>query len=59
MIYKTITPADYAELLKQLEQKLKNRDIHILQLISIEDNRKFYEKSSLQQDAVNVMYKHF
>lgn len=47
------------ELLKQLEQELKNRDIHILQLISIADNHKFYEKSGLLQDAVSVMYKSF
>ncbi len=47
------------ELLNQLETELKNRNIHILQLISIADNRRFYEKSGLQQDAVNVMYKSF
>ena len=46
-------------LLQQLEKELLLRNIHVIQLISIEDNRKFYEKSGLQQDAVNVMYKHF
>ncbi len=47
------------ELLKHLEEELKKQNIHILQLISIADNHKFYEKIGLQQDAVNVMYKSF
>lgn len=46
-------------LLHQLEEELKQRGIHVTQLISIEDNRAFYEKAGMGQDSVNVMFRRF
>lgn len=46
-------------LLQHLEEELKQRGIHVTQLISIEDNRAFYEKAGMGQDSVNVMFRRF
>ena len=46
-------------LLHALEEELKHRDIHVTQLISIEDNRTFYQKAGMGQDSVNVMFRRF
>ncbi|MBR2717951.1 MAG: GNAT family N-acetyltransferase [Clostridia bacterium] len=46
-------------LLAHLEEELKKRGIHVTQLISIEDNRVFYEKAGMGQDSVNVMFRRF
>ena len=46
-------------LLQSLEEELKQRGVRVTQLISIEDNRVFYEKSGMAQDSVNVMFRRF
>lgn len=46
-------------LLQSLEEELKQRGIRVTQLISIEDNRAFYEKAGMAQDSVNVMFRRF
>ena len=46
-------------LLHALEEELMQRGIHVTQLISIEDNRAFYEKAGMGQDSVNVMFRRF
>lgn len=46
-------------LLQQLEEELLLRHIHVIQLISIEDNQEFYKKAELALDSVSVMYKSF
>lgn len=44
-------------LLAELEKVLKVKGISVMQLMSIEDNVKFYEKNQMLQDSVRVMYK--
>ena len=44
-------------LLKELEIKLKEKDIPVVQLISIEENQVFYNKCGLNKDACGVMAK--
>ena len=44
-------------LLKELETKLKEKDIPVVQLISIEENQVFYNKCGLNKDACGVMAK--
>lgn len=44
------------QLLNVLEEKLAERDIKVMQLISIDYNLHFYEKCGLDKDAVSVMY---
>lgn len=46
-------------LLKTLGQSLAERNIHTIQLISIEYNEAFYAKSGLKKDSVAVLYKRF
>lgn len=44
-------------LLAELEKALKAKGISVMQLMSIDDNVEFYEKSQMIQDSVKVMYK--
>ena len=46
-------------LLASLEEALKQRGVHVTQLISIEDNLAFYEKAGMEKDSVNVMFRRF
>lgn len=46
-------------LLQSLEEELRQRGVRVTQLISIEDNRTFYEKAGMAQDSVNVMFRRF
>lgn len=46
-------------LLLALEEELKEADIHVMQLISIDDNMGFYHASGMGKDSVNVMFKRF
>jgi len=44
-------------LLHHLEEHLKEKDIYIIELISIDENIPFYEKAGLHKDAINVVGK--
>ena len=44
-------------LLKELEKILKEKNICVLQLNSINSNQSFYQKNGFQKDSVDVMYK--
>lgn len=44
-------------LLFELEKLLKQRNISVIQLNSINYNQNFYEKNGFQKDSVDVMYK--
>ena len=44
-------------LLFELEKLLKQRNISVIQLNSINYNQTFYEKNGFQKDSVDVMYK--
>ena len=46
-------------LLLALEKELQDADIHVMQLISIDDNLGFYHASGMGKDSVNVMFKRF
>lgn len=46
-------------LLRQLEELLKQRGVHVTQLISIKDNQPFYSKCGMMQDSVDVMFRRF
>ena len=46
-------------LLSELEKVLAEREIHVIQLISIDDNEAFYNKCGLERDSVSVQYKRF
>ena len=45
------------QLLAELEIILKEKDIHVIQLISIDYNLGFYSKCGLDQDSCSVQYK--
>ena len=47
------------QLLTKLEAMLLQRDIHVIQLISIHSNEPFYEKCGFQPDSVSVQYRRF
>ena len=44
-------------LLKELEKELKNKEISVVQLMSIEPNEVFYGKCGLSRDDVTVLFK--
>lgn len=46
-------------LLSELEKVLTEMEIHVIQLISIDDNEAFYNKCGLERDSVSVQYKRF
>ena len=45
------------QLLAELEIILKEKDIHVIQLISIDYNEAFYSKCGLDSDSCSVQYK--
>ena len=45
------------QLLAELEIILKEKDIHVIQLISIDYNETFYSKCGLGRDSCSVQYK--
>ena len=45
------------QLLAELEIILKEKDIHVIQLISIDYNETFYSKCGLDRDSCSVQYK--
>lgn len=44
------------QLLDELKEKLKEKEIGVMQLISIDSNLKFYEKCGLDKDSVSLLY---
>jgi predicted N-acetyltransferase YhbS len=46
-------------LLGHLEEELKQKGVHVTQLISIEDNHPFYQKAGMARDSVDVMFRRF
>ena len=47
------------KLLGELEKLLAEKGIHVIQLISIDDNETFYNKCGLERDSVSVQSKRF
>ena len=45
------------QLLAKLEKKLKEKNVNVVQLISIDYNETFYKKCGLNRDACSVQYK--
>ena len=45
------------QLLAELENKLKEKNVNVVQLISIDYNEIFYKKCGLNRDACSVQYK--
>ena len=46
-------------LLKELENVLHERNIFVVQLMSIENNELFYRKCGLNKDDVSVLFKRY
>lgn len=40
-----------------LEEQLKARGISVIQLVSINENVSFYQKTGMEKDSVSIMYK--
>lgn len=40
-----------------LEEQLKARGISVIQLVSIDENVSFYQKTGMEKDSVSIMYK--
>ncbi len=47
------------KLMTELQKDLAEKGIHVVQLISIDDNETFYNKCGLERDCVSVQYKRF
>ena len=47
------------KLIYELERVLSQKEIHVIQLISINNNEAFYNKCGLERDSVSVQYKRF
>lgn len=47
------------QLLQELETLLKEKGIHVVQLMSIEPNEVFYGKCGLSKDDVSVLFKRY
>ena len=47
------------KLLSAIEEQLKEKDIHTIEFISINDNLEFYKKYGLNNDEVNCLGKSF
>ncbi|MBO7486330.1 MAG: GNAT family N-acetyltransferase [Spirochaetaceae bacterium] len=47
------------KLMTELQKVLAEKEIHVVQLISIDDNETFYNKCGLERDCVSVRYKRF
>lgn len=47
------------KLMTELQKVLAEKGIHVVQLISIDDNETFYNKCGLERDCVSIQYKRF
>jgi len=44
-------------IMRFLEEQLKARGISVIQLVSIDENIPFYQKTGMEKDSVSIMYK--